>query len=335
MNSVFPYLPLFTSTLILGTIMSLSSNQWIYIWMGLEINLLSFIPIMISSSTNQETEGAIKYFLAQAMGSSMLLLGAINLLFSPLLFTGQKTSCLFILLGLMTKLGMAPCHFWFPSVMSSLPWLSCLILSTWQKIIPMLIIIFILSPLNNQAFMAPAALSGLVGGLGGLNQTQLRPLLAYSSIGHMGWMYAVSSLSSTTSITYLIVYMLIIASIMYIMIKLPSKSVKQLNSMTSLPTLILTPLMLTLLSLGGLPPLTGFFPKWISMECLMSNNAWLIAMILVIGSLMNLYYYLNVFFSMYLKSSTNYMPQPSYSTYSMQLMSMMTCWSLPLAMLLM
>uniref|UniRef100_UPI0030E1B8CF NADH dehydrogenase subunit 2 n=1 Tax=Pilargis verrucosa TaxID=1818081 RepID=UPI0030E1B8CF len=335
MNSIFPYIPLFTSTLILGTLMSLSSNQWLFIWMGLEINLLSFVPLAIYTSQNQETEGAIKYFLAQAMGSGLLLLGVINYFFYPLLFTGYKTSCLFVVISLLIKLGMAPCHFWFPPVMASLSWPMCLILSTWQKLIPMSIIIFTMWPMTNYLFMAPAMLSGIIGGLGGINQTQLRPLLAYSSVGHMGWMYAASSASSTTSAMYLLIYILIVTSIMYLMMKITSKSTKQVTSVTMMSPMFISLLTMNLLSLGGLPPFSGFFPKWASIECLMMNNLWPTTLILIISSLMNLSFYLNIFFNTHLKSMTNYKINNNQPRIIMSMLTICSCWLLPLMMLMM
>lgn len=87
-------------------------------------------------------------------------------------------------------MGIFPFHFWFPGVIAGLPWLSCLFLSTWQKVGPLFLIISLLE-VNLitwllLTFCVVASGSRLLGGLGGINQTQVRALLAYSSIGHLG-----------------------------------------------------------------------------------------------------------------------------------------------------
>lgn len=331
MHSIFPHLPLFSSTLFLGTIIALSSNQWIYIWIGLEINLLSFIPLVISQSNNQETEAAIKYFLAQATGSGLLLLGALNYFFYPIIFSGQKTSCIFILIGLIIKLGMAPCHFWFPSVIRRLSWTICLILTTWQKLVPLLIVFFLLNSIIYQLSLIPAALSRIIGGIGGLNQTQLRPLLAYSSIGHMGWIFAASFISASTSTIYFLIYIIIISPIILIIKSISKKSPKEFSSLSKTSISSIYILILCILSLGGLPPLTGFFPKWITIEALITRNQWLLTSILIIGSLINLSYYLNIFFSVNIKSQSHYQLVIVKTSPILLILTLLASLTLPLA----
>lgn len=334
MNSALPYLPLFSSTLLLGTFIAISSNQWIYVWMGLEINILSFVPLIISTSNNQETESAVKYFLAQATGSGLLLLGALNHFFSPLLFTGEKISIILILLGLITKLGIAPCHFWFPSVIAGLSWIICLILSTWQKLIPLLIIIFLIKINNTHLSLLPAALRRLIGGLGGLNQTQLRPLLAYSSIGHLGWIFATRVHSSAVSMIYFLTYALIITSVIVILNIASFKSLKHFSSLSKTPILLSSLIILTLLSLGGLPPITGFLPKWAAIDLIINTGQWTLLIILISGSLINLSYYLNIIFNLILKTDHSYKLKSTILSTTPILISIPACWILPLILLI-
>nr|UZH92106.1 NADH dehydrogenase subunit 2 [Sclerolinum annulatum]UZH92119.1 NADH dehydrogenase subunit 2 [Sclerolinum annulatum]UZH92132.1 NADH dehydrogenase subunit 2 [Sclerolinum annulatum] len=299
MTAFAPATPLFCSLMIMSTFLSLSSSHWILLWLGLELNLLSFIPMIMFSMNSQETEGAIKYFMAQAMGSALILLGSL-ILFN--VFVPLKLSSILIILGTMNKLGLAPCHFWLPNTMASISWLSCLILSTWQKIIPLSILMS--TPMQEMTFMLmmSGALSSIIGGLGGMNQSSLRPLLAYSSVGHLGWMICTSTISSSSTIIYFISYILIITPIIILLASKNIFSNMQMFSITKSKITFQISAAALFMSLGGLPPLFGFFPKWVAIQSLTSNNMIILPLILILGALMNLYFYLMLSFPMILNS---------------------------------
>nr|YP_010414428.1 NADH dehydrogenase subunit 2 [Branchipolynoe onnuriensis]URS74515.1 NADH dehydrogenase subunit 2 [Branchipolynoe onnuriensis] len=290
-----PFTTLFSVTLILGSILSISSTQWIFVWLGLELNLMSFIPLLVFSNKYNEAEASMKYFLAQAMGSGLILLGSLSFFMSPQILLNPNLMNLFLFLGLITKLGIPPCHFWFPSVMAMISWPMCLILTTWQKLVPIIILSYSILPNMNFFIIMIILLSSIIGGIGGLNQTQLRPLLAYSSIGHMSWMMAAMTSSYSASIIYLITYISITIPLMLLLWTSSSMSnLSSLNISSNSPShnIFLSTL---LLSLGGLPPFLGFFPKWMVMETL-STTFMLVIFITLLGSVINLYYYLNLMF---------------------------------------
>nr|YP_009131487.1 NADH dehydrogenase subunit 2 [Riftia pachyptila]AAU20750.1 NADH dehydrogenase subunit 2 [Riftia pachyptila]AIL54847.1 NADH dehydrogenase subunit 2 [Riftia pachyptila]WAB69326.1 NADH dehydrogenase subunit 2 [Riftia pachyptila] len=295
MTAFTPATPLFIMTLILSTFLSISASHWLLLWLGLELNLLSFIPLIMTSKSLQESEGAIKYFMAQALGSALILLGAL-MMFNPHL--SPQISTIPVILGAMNKLGLAPCHFWFPNVMASISWMSCLILSTWQKIIPLLILISLPMSQMSVFLMTTGALSSLVGGIGGMNQTSLRPLLAYSSIGHLGWMVCTSTVSLTSSFIYFFSYVLIILPIMLVLMSKNIFSNIQLFSMNKSKISFQLITASLFMSLGGLPPLFGFFPKWMAIQYMASSQMLILPLLLILGALMNLYFYLNLAFPM-------------------------------------
>uniref|UniRef100_A0AAU6QGG5 NADH-ubiquinone oxidoreductase chain 2 n=1 Tax=Prionospio sp. 6 MH-2023 TaxID=3059274 RepID=A0AAU6QGG5_9ANNE len=281
---LYPFMHLFILTLFTSTIMALSSYQWLMVWMSLELNMLSFIPMISSSNWFQESEASLKYLLFQALGSSLLLLAAIN----------QSLSFL-ILLGLTMKLGLAPFHFWFPSVMKSMSWPVALLLLTWQKIAPMALLFSMFSSYLYLLSLI-ATTSAIVGGLGGMVQSQLRPMLAYSSIGHMGWMLAIAPHSPSISFTYLFTYIAISVPIIWSSLLSKIDSTKKKSPSYTLSLFILFPL---IISLSGLPPLTGFVPKLL---VIMFLPSFLIMLTLILGSLINLSYYLNFFFTLIMSS---------------------------------
>nr|ALS46306.1 NADH dehydrogenase subunit 2 [Glycera cf. oxycephala FS21] len=296
-----PYYTLFSLTLFTGTLMSLSSNHWIYVWMGFEMNLMSFIPMILHSNSNQETEAAVKYFLTQALGSSMILLAALSISFSSFSVFSSNLMMLMITFSLMVKMGAAPFHFWLPQVMMSISWTSCMILATWQKIAPLFIIASISSTLSNKFMMSLGAIGAIIGGLGGLNQTHLRPLLAYSSISHLGWMMSATCISMYSTTIYFSIYALTTLSIMLIMYFNTTKS-NYISSLTNTSLALSSSLMILFLSLGGLPPLLGFFPKWIMIKSMIAQNMMMFTTFMILGSLISLFYYMSLFFNMY----TNY-----------------------------
>nr|QZL13456.1 NADH dehydrogenase subunit 2 [Pherusa bengalensis] len=300
MLASLPLLFLFSMTLFLGTMLSLSSNNWLMLWFGLELNLMSFLPLLMISPSHQETEGAVKYFLPQAIGSGILLMAGlasyINNLNNTLLIPNL------IILALMLKAGMAPMHFWFPVVMASLSWPMCMILSTWQKLAPMLLIFSIIIPAIEPLITLSASLSALIGGLGGLNQTGLRPILAYSSINHMGWMMASSLYSMTIALIYLLTYMITAALTIMILYFTKIFSINQMLSPQHSTLSTNMVIALLFMSFAGLPPLVGFLPKWMAIQLLVTNLAMPMLFILVLGSLLTLYFYLNIVFNTILLS---------------------------------
>ena len=280
-----PYSLLFYSTLLLGIFISITSNNWFRVWIGLEINIYSFIPLLLQSNINQEKEAAIKYFIIQALASGLLLTASLTL-FSII-------SSFLIILRLIIKLALSPCHFWFPSVINSLSWSICWILTTLQKIAPLFLFSQNFFYYNTALICIISALSALTGAVGGLKQTQLRSILAYSSIGHLGWLTASLSSSFLAFNLYFLSYIIIISTIIYLINKDFTR--------TALPSIFFynnsKPILsLSLLSLGGLPPLFGFFPKLFLLLVLTQNNFIFLPFILVVSSTINLYYYLKIIF---------------------------------------
>lgn len=274
--------------------------NWLTAWIILEINMLRFIPLIISTKSNQETEASIKYFLSQALGSILILLG-IRILYQPI---NQSISIWTIIIAILIKLGIAPCHFWYPSVIASLSWINCLTLSTWQKLAPLTLLIITTYKTQSRFILAVTArINALVGGVLGINQTHLRPLLAYSSIGHIGWIVSMLSINkSAFCITYFLIYSIIVAPIFVIINMINSKTIKSIYNIFKINTIIAIMMVIAILSLAGIPPLTGFIPKLIVMLKLIETN-YITLVFLLIGAYINLYYYLNITFNLIL--STN------------------------------
>lgn len=304
MNINSPYLVLCISILFLRTLIAISRSNWIFLWISIEINILRFIPIIMYSKNFQETEAAVKYFLTQALGSSLLLIRRISLWSN---FNIPNQNIIFILLmSLILKTGIVPCHIWYPSVIISISWLTALILSTWQKLAPLSILTFIFSQFNFRIILSLlAGINALIGGLIGINQSHLRVIIAYSSISHLGWIIRLISINMPIStIFYFIIYSFIIIPLFIILfIKNSTNSNSVRLVITNSPSLqFLIPFLL--LSISGLPPLTGFIPKWIAISSLASLNPILL-IVLIAGAMINTYFYLIIIFNFILVIKPN------------------------------
>nr|YP_514711.1 NADH dehydrogenase subunit 2 [Denticeps clupeoides]BAE79943.1 NADH dehydrogenase subunit 2 [Denticeps clupeoides] len=295
------------SSLGLGTTLTFASSHWLLAWMGLEINTLAILPLMAQQHHPRAVEATTKYFLTQATAAAMILFASttnawimgqwdINQMSHPITTT-------LVMTALALKIGLAPMHFWLPEVLQGLELTTGLILSTWQKLAPFALIIQIAPNVNHSLLMTLGLLSTFIGGWGGLNQTQLRKIMAYSSIAHLGWMIIVLQTMPTLTLLALITYIFMTTST-FLMLKLnQTTKITTLSSAWTKTPLAATLLSLTLLSLGGLPPLTGFMPKWLILQELTKQHLPLTATIIAISALLSLYFYLRLCYAMTLTIS--------------------------------
>lgn len=295
-----PFLLITTSILIIRSIIALSSRNWIFLWISIEINMLRFIPIITNSKKNQETEAAIKYFIAQALGSRIILISSlVQWSRSPINFLNYL-----LIASILLKLGIAPIHFWFPSVITSLSWISCIILATWQKLAP-LIILRLFIQINISFTLIISSMNALLGGIIGINQSHLRTIMAYSSITHMGWITSILYIKAPLiTITYYVIYCLITIPLFIILNTLSQINNKQFNKLNIISPSIQLILPIILLSLSGIPPLTGFIPKWLTIYSI-SFDTPITLILLILGAIINMYFYINILFNSLLSINFN------------------------------
>nr|YP_009127040.1 NADH dehydrogenase subunit 2 [Peirates lepturoides]AHH93170.1 NADH dehydrogenase subunit 2 [Peirates lepturoides] len=282
---------LFFSTLITGTILVLSSETWLGMWMGLEMNMLSFIPIMFKSKKTSSAESCMIYFLVQSIGSIlMLMLVLTNSSLMMLPYAADELVNIMLVFSMAIKLGMPPFHFWFPEIIKKMEWPEGLILMTWQKIAPMTI----LSYLFPETIIAPILIMSatIIGAIGGLNQTSIHKIMAFSSINHMGWMIACMKLNNSLWIMYLMIYSIILVMMVFIFNKYSVSYINQLTLSSNFAEKML--IIILFLSLGGLPPFLGFLPKWMVIQTMVISNTFPTLIIMILSSLITLFYYLRL-----------------------------------------
>nr|ADE80830.1 NADH dehydrogenase subunit 2 [Aphelocephala leucopsis] len=328
---------IFIISLLLGTTITISSNHWIMAWTGLEINTLAVLPLISKSHHPRAIEAATKYFLVQAAASALVLFSSMTNAWH----TGQwditqlthPMACLVLTAAIAMKLGLVPFHFWFPEVLQGTSLTTGLLLSTAMKF-PPITLFFLTSPsLNPTLLTIMALLSAALGGWMGLNQTQIRKILAFSSISHLGWMAIILSYNPKLTLLNFYLYTLMTAAIF-----LALNTMKALKLSTLMTAWVKTPslnamLLLTLLSLAGLPPLTGFLPKWAIVQELTKQGLAPTATIISLLSLLSLFFYLRLAYCTAVTlppHTTNHMKQWHVSKPTSPLIAILTTLSLTL-----
>nr|BAL03043.1 NADH dehydrogenase subunit 2 [Odorrana amamiensis] len=299
---------MFLISLIVGTVVTLSSHHWLLAWIGLEINTLALLPLMTKMPHPRAIEAATKYFLTQAAASALMLFSClINAMQTGewSINTPPDLMANSLSIALMMKLGMAPLHFWLPEVLQGISLSTGLILSTWQKIPPMILLFQISHNINLSLMVILSLISILIGGWGGIGQTQLRKIMAFSSIGHLGWIIIILKFNPQLSLFSFTLYIIMTAAMFISLIMLSSTKMTQMStSWTKNPALAATT-MLILLSLAGLPPLTGFLPKLLIILELTKQNMIIFATLSMLASLLALFFYLRLTYIISLTLSPN------------------------------
>nr|ANS72686.1 NADH dehydrogenase subunit 2 [Globospongicola spinulatus] len=294
---LYPSSILFSVSLLMGTTLAVSSSSWFGAWMGLELNLMSFLALISVKNNQYSSEAALKYFLTQALASLVIMFSALAISVSA------SWASMSLIISLLLKSGAAPFHFWFPVVMQSLSWPHATILMTIQKIAPLSLLSH-LSNENKLLFLITIFLSALVGAIGGLNQTSLRKLLTYSSINHMAWMLTAILMSEIMWMTYLLTYCLMVSTITLLFYFQQSYHISSLISNKTTSMFSKTVIFSSLLSLGGLPPFTGFFIKWMMIQELIVSANFFTLVILLGSALLTLLFYIRIIsFTLFLSYS--------------------------------
>nr|AWV84355.1 NADH dehydrogenase subunit 2 [Derotettix mendosensis] len=287
---------MFTLFLILGVVICVSSNNWLGCWMGVEINMISFLPIVYNSKNMVSSESLIKYFIVQSMGSGILLF---SVMFNMINFSFV---IYMTMIGLLIKIGCPPFHMWFPSVMEGLSWVGCIILMSLQKLAPLVMISYL-----NFSMLLFIILSAIWGAMGGISYSSLRKVLSYSSIYNLSWLLTGIMINSYSWYFYFVMYIMMVTMFSLCLNMLNINYINQLmcNNMELYEN---TLLFFLLISLGGLPPFMGFMPKLILINQMMEFEMYFICFILVITALFVLYYYIRLVFTclMFNKVFVNY-----------------------------
>nr|QNL35764.1 NADH dehydrogenase subunit 2 [Phrynocephalus forsythii] len=315
----------------MGTIMTMSSSNWLMAWIGLELNMLAILPTISKPKTTRASEATIKYFLTQAIASAMMLLSSTTNAWQTgswdIMELKNKFSTTTMALSLMMKMGAAPVHFWLPEVLQGTTLQTALLITTWQKLAPITLMYMISNNIQTPVLTSAGILSMVVGGLGGINQTQVWKTMAYSSINNLGWTIMIMALSPNLAIMNISIYIIMTTPIFLMMTNASTKTLQNLTTTWTTSTTMTVSIALLMLSTSGLPPFTGFTPKMLALNELITQKLTMLATLAIMTSLISLLFYLRITYlimmltsPMTTPSSTKWRTQNQKS----QLMTMMT-----------
>nr|BAC75506.1 unnamed protein product [Branchiostoma belcheri]BAH86081.1 NADH dehydrogenase subunit 2 [Branchiostoma belcheri]BAH86094.1 NADH dehydrogenase subunit 2 [Branchiostoma belcheri]BAH86107.1 NADH dehydrogenase subunit 2 [Branchiostoma belcheri]BAH86133.1 NADH dehydrogenase subunit 2 [Branchiostoma belcheri] len=294
-----PYIsPLFGLAMGSSVLLISSSTHWVFVWLGLELGTLAFIPMLAWWHSSLEVEATVKYFIIQAMAAAVFFFGGLVMTSTEYIsglsqFVGNFGEVL-IMFSIIMKLGLVPFHYWVVDVVQGLNYLPGMVLLTWQKVPGLMVLVQLVSMQNGLILLIFGALSAFWGGLGGLGQTQMRKLLAFSSIAHLGWLVSGCVVGTMLGSMYFILYVVLSIPVFVFLYILNNTHLNQVRaSLVSNPVAAMV-VGVGFLSLAGLPPFMGFFGKWLVLTWLLNNFLVGGAVALVVGALVSLFYYLRV-----------------------------------------
>nr|WRQ18277.1 NADH dehydrogenase subunit 2 [Onukigallia sp.] len=281
---------LFLYSMSVGILLSLSSNNWLMIWIGLEISMMSIMPLMAIKSPFS-SESCLSYFIVQSISSSLMMLGML------LMIGNSNFDFLLIMsLSIMIKVGAAPFHIWMLQIVETMNWMMMFLILSVIKIAPMNMLSYISIKLNMLSMVCL-----MVGSILGLAQNSIRKILVYSSIFNLGFLISSISMNSVW-MTYFLIYTMSLIFIMMPLNKMNITYINQiiLNEKTNLSKINIFVIMI---SMGGMPPMLGFLGKLMVIELLMSMKEFMVMLFMILSSMVVMFFYMRLSFLSSLFSS--------------------------------
>ncbi len=312
--------------------LAVSANNLLMAYLTVEaVSLLSYVLAGFLKREEPSSEAGLKYFLFGALATGIMLYGISFLygIFGTLDFASILTvigheptkililvlALIFLFVGLCFKCGLAPFHMWIPDVYQGAPTPVTALLSVGPKAVGFALLIRLFSHgfsavmpqwILLTSCLAVASMS--IGNILAIPQTNVKRLLAYSSIAQAGYIAVGLAVGSVASLKALIFYVIVYALMNLVAfgcVILNFRSVKSdeisdyagLYKKDPVGALCMT---LALLSLAGIPPLAGFWGKFLILSAAIEKHFYVLAIVLILNSLVAVYYYLRIVKVMYL-----------------------------------
>nr|YP_010561841.1 NADH dehydrogenase subunit 2 [Colossendeis brevirostris]UYX57802.1 NADH dehydrogenase subunit 2 [Colossendeis brevirostris] len=267
--------------LIFSLMIVFSSSTWFSMWIGLELNTMSFIPLLLINNSLLSSESSMKYFLIQAMASNLMI-------FSSILLMSMNSNMFSFLmvLAMMMKMGVFPFYQWYLSIMNKISWKNIFLIMTIQKFSPLYILYNCLT--KNYLMWIIIMINSLISVILAFNNMSMKKIMACSSMNHMSWIMSSLVMNISLMMNYMLVYFIILSTLIYLM---NFYNINSLNDMFLLNNSVIS---FIIMSLMGLPPLSGFIIKWYVIQYLLLNNLMVISLIMILSSLISMYFYLRL-----------------------------------------
>jgi len=328
MRAEFPLLILFAA---LGAGLMVSASDLLTLYIGLELNSLSlYVLASFLRSDERSAEAGLKYFVLGALASGILLFGmsliygftgttqfaGIRDALSGELGTGALFGVIFVLSGLAFKIAAAPFHMWTPDVYEGAPTPVTTFFATAPKVAAMALTMRVaLEAFGAQAgawqqiVIFAALLSIVIGALGAIGQANIKRLMAYSSINNVGFVLiglaCATPAGASAMLTYLAIYVaMTIAGFVAILLLrdesgAPVEAIADLSGLSKTRPWLALALACVMFSLAGIPPLFGFWAKFVVFKAAVAADLTVLAAIGIAASVIGAFYYIKIVKVMY------------------------------------
>ena len=330
----YPILIIFST---LGMMIMTSSNNFLLLYLGLEIQSLSLYVVSSFRRDNyKSTEAGLKYFILGSLSSGLMLFG-ISLIYGSTgsinfeiissminyegFFPGIVAGLVFLICGFAFKASAVPFHMWTPDVYEGSPTPVTAFFATVPKLAAVGVLLRVLFDCFGQiveswqqVIIIISVLSMFLGSVAAIGQNNIKRLMAYSSIGHIG--FVLMGVASGTDkgvsavLIYMVLYIIMNIGVFVFILNMERNgvavttinSLNMYNNVSKSQTLFLTVL---LFSLAGIPPLAGFFGKFFIFNAAINAGLSWLAVMGGIASVIAAFYYLRIVYLMYFGLSTD------------------------------
>jgi NADH-quinone oxidoreductase subunit N len=328
LRAEYPVLILFATV---GAGIMVSAADLITLYIGLELQALaSYVLASFMRRDTRSAEAGLKYFVLGALASGILLYGmslvygftgtttydGIARAFEAGLTTGQLFGLVFVFAGLAFKVSAVPFHMWTPDVYEGAPTPVTALFATAQKVAAMAMLLRIAveamgaATIEWRQIVIFAALASIVlGAAGAIGQSNIKRLLAYSSINNIG--FALIGLAAGTKegvaavLTYLAIYVVMTLGSFLCVLQMRDDNDQPVETIISLSGLsqsrkgLAAALAIFMFSLAGIPPLFGFWGKFVVFDAAVAAGLLPLAAIGIAASVIGAFYYLKIIKTMY------------------------------------
>ncbi|MDB5692830.1 MAG: nuoN [Alphaproteobacteria bacterium] len=320
-----------------GMGMMVSAADLLTLYIGLELQSLSaYVLASFQRRDNRSAEAGLKYFVLGALASGILLYG-ISLLYgftgstefadiaraigsqkasAAGLSTGTLFGLVFVFAGIAFKVSAVPFHMWTPDVYEGAPTPVTAFFASAPKLAAMALLtrfaIQAVGPATfewRQIVIFMALASTILGGVAAIGQPNIKRLLAYSSINNVG--FALIGLAAGTKegvasiLFYMAVYLVMTLGAFLVVLRMRDAEGRSVETIASLSGLsrsrkgLALAMATFMFSLAGVPPLLGFWPKFLVFRAAVEANLTWLAAVGIATSVISAYYYLKIVKTMY------------------------------------
>ena len=328
MRAEFALLVLFAS---LGMGLMVSATDLIMLYIGLELNSLSaYVLASMLRNDDRSAEAGLKYFVLGALASGILLFGmsltygfagttsfhGIHAALHGPMAMGATFGMIFMLSGLAFKISAAPFHMWTPDVYEGAPTPVTTFFATAPKVAAMALLMRVMLVAFGaeigawrQIIVFVSLISIVIGALGAIGQGNIKRLMAYSSINNVGFILvglaAATPQGASAMLVYLAIYVVMSVAGFVAVLLLRDADGNQVETIADLGGLsktrpgIAAALAAVMFSLAGIPPLFGFWGKFVVFQAAVSAGLLWLAALGIAASVIGAFYYLKVVKVMY------------------------------------